>query len=195
MGGWVLHPREPRVRHAVGGPHASAPNVASIAGGATRDAIALRCHARRRQPPCASSATSRPTRSTTADLASGVCGRLTRAFQRVELLAERKVLKHQFVMSAAGQGQRTRHQHDCFEHASSCTAGRLKIKRSHGNVWGSGEGQSTAHNRGGFSADNETYGWRFNKAHRRRSLTAEITLPWSKTGDTRSLSEHNLWST
>ena len=55
-----------------------------------------------------------------------------RAFQRVELLAEREVLEDQFVMSAAGQGQRSRHQHDCFEHASSCPAGSAKINRHTG---------------------------------------------------------------
>jgi hypothetical protein len=50
-----------------------------------------------------------------------------RAFQRVELLAEREVLEDQFVMSAAGQGQRACHQHDCFEHAPACPARRAKI--------------------------------------------------------------------
>ncbi len=55
-----------------------------------------------------------------------------RAFQRVELLAECEVLEDQFVMSAAGQGQRSRHQHDCFEHASSCPARHAKINRHTG---------------------------------------------------------------
>jgi hypothetical protein len=55
-----------------------------------------------------------------------------RACQRVELLAEGEVLKDHFVMSAAGQGQGSRHQHDCFEHASSSPAGRAKINRHTG---------------------------------------------------------------
>jgi hypothetical protein len=45
------------------------------------------------------------------------CGWLTVTCQRMELLAEREVLEDQFVMSAARQGQRSRHQQDCVEHA------------------------------------------------------------------------------
>lgn len=55
-----------------------------------------------------------------------------RATQRVELLAEREVLEDQFVMSAASQGQRSRHQQDCVEHASSCPAGHGRINRHTG---------------------------------------------------------------
>jgi hypothetical protein len=55
-----------------------------------------------------------------------------RACQRVELLPECEVLEDQFVMSAASHGQRSRHQHDSFEHVSSSPAGPAKINRHTG---------------------------------------------------------------
>ena len=88
----------------MGGPHASAPSAASIAGGAIRDAIAplgLDDHERRAPVP-PRLGQDEPKQS----IARAEFRIADPAFTCVELQAQGEVLEDQFVMSAACQGQR-----------------------------------------------------------------------------------------
>ena len=78
--------------------------------------------------PCASAARSLPTRSRTADRASrdGPC---PSASQRLELLSEREILEHQFLVPAKGQRHRPRDQRNHFHDTGVVSWAPCEINR------------------------------------------------------------------